>query len=58
MRHFQFIEFVRSVEADRLGINNKIADARCVANIYTLVDTVLDPLRDIINIPIYINHNI
>lgn len=55
MKHFQFIEFVRSVEADRLGINNKIADARYVANIYTLVDNVLDPLRDTIGFPIYIN---
>lgn len=55
MKHFNFIEFVRSVEAVRLGINNKIADARCVANIYTLVDNVLDPLRDIVGFPIYIN---
>lgn len=55
MKHFQFIEFVRSVEADRLGINNKIADARYVANIYTLVDNILDPLRDIVGFPIYIN---
>lgn len=55
MKHFNFIEFVRSVEADRLGIDNKIADARYVANIYTLADNVLDPLRDILGVPIYIN---
>lgn len=55
MKHFTFIEFVRSVEADRLGIDNRITDARCVTNIYTLVDYVLDPLRDIVGFPIYIN---
>lgn len=55
MKYFQFSEFVKSDKADRLNIDNKISDARYVANIYTLVDDVLDPLRDLIDIPIYIN---
>lgn len=55
MRYFQFSEFIKSDKADELGIDNTISDARYVANIYTLVDNVLDPLRDIIDIPIYVN---
>lgn len=55
MRHFIFSEFIQSDTAHRLGIDNKISDARHVSNIYTLVDNVLDPLREIIDIPIYIN---
>ena len=55
MRHFCFSEFVKSDTAHKLGIDNKISDARHVSNIYTLVDHVLDPLRDIIDIPIYVN---
>lgn len=55
MKHFKFADFIKSTTAYKLGINNKITDSRYVANIYTLVDNVLDPLRDIIDIPIYIN---
>lgn len=55
MRHFHFSDFIKSGTAYKLGINNKISDARHVANIYTLVDNVLDPLREIIDIPIYVN---
>lgn len=55
MRYFQFSEFIKSDIADRLDIDNKVSDARYVANIYSLVDGVLDPLRDFIDIPIYIN---
>lgn len=55
MRYFQFSDFIKSAKADRFGIDNKISDARYIANIYTLVDDVLDPLRDVIEIPIYIN---
>ena len=55
MRHFQFSEFIKSDKANELGIDNTISDARYVANIYILVDNVLDPLRDIIDIPIYID---
>lgn len=55
MRYFQFSEFIKSDIADRLDIDNKISDAKYVSNIYSLVDGVLDPLRDFIDIPIYIN---
>ncbi len=55
MRHFRFSEFIKSDTACKLGIDNKISDPRHVANIYTLVDVVLDPLREIIDVPIYIN---
>lgn len=55
MKHFRFSDFIRSNIAYKMGIDNKITDARYIANIYTLVDNVLDPLREIINVPIYIN---
>lgn len=55
MRHFKFSDFIKSATAYKLGIDNKITDPRFVANIYTLVDDVLDPLWDIIDRPIYIN---
>lgn len=55
MKHFLFSEFIQSDTAHRLGIDNKISDVRHVSNIYALVDNVLDPLREIIDIPIYIN---
>ena len=38
MRYFQFSEFIKSDIADRLDIDNKVSDARYVANIYSLVD--------------------
>lgn len=55
MKYFYFSDFIKSDTADRLSIDNKISDARYVANIYTLVDNILDPLRDVIDIPIYVN---
>lgn len=55
MRHFRFSDFIKSGTAYKLGIDNKISDPRHIANIYALVDNVLDPLREIIDTPIYIN---
>ena len=55
MRHFRFLDFTRSGVACKLDIDNKITDDRHIANIYALVNSVLDPLGDIIDIPIYIN---
>lgn len=55
MKHFLFSDFIKSDVASQMGIDNRITDARYVANIYSLVDNVLDPLREIIDVPIYIN---
>lgn len=55
MKYFRFSDFIKSDTAYKMGIDNRITDARYIANIYTLVDNVLDPLREIIDMPIYIN---
>lgn len=55
MKHFRFSEFVYSPAALKQNIDNRVTNPRYMANICALVDNVLDPLRDIVHMPIYIN---
>lgn len=58
MKHFTFKEFTRSATADRLGICNEPAhngEQDVYARIELLVTQLLDPIRDYIDEPIYIN---
>lgn len=53
MKYFKIAEFVRSETADKRGINNRCKKEH-VANITTLVNKVLDPLREAYGNPIRI----
>lgn len=52
--NFLFHEFILSGTAEKLGLKN-IPDWESIANLESLVFHVLQPLRDFINVPIYIN---
>ena len=57
MKHFNLSEFFRSSTAAKNGIKNEPSiDARAtiIRNINSLVDNVLDPVRDMVNAPIII----
>ena len=54
MTHFKLSEFEHSATALFYHIDNTIPD-NILPNIYNLVENLLDPLRDIIGEPIYIN---
>ena len=57
MKNFKLSEFFVSSTADKNGIKNEPSlDARAtiVRNINLLVDNVLDPVRDMVNVPIII----
>ena len=52
--NFTFIEFVESATAIKFGISN-IPNWESISNLESLVYHVLQPLRDYIQVPIYIN---
>ena len=54
MRHFTIAELTRSATARRLGIDNT-PPARAIRALTSLVDDVLDPLRDAWGGPIRVN---
>ena len=54
MKYFSFEEFERSSSAQRLNIDNSIPED-LKANVTTLVDAVLDPLREAWGKPITVN---
>ena len=58
MKYFTFAEFTRSATAERLGIDNKPehnGEQDVYAHIELLVVRLLDPIRDYVIEPIYIN---
>lgn len=58
MKHFTFNEFTRSATAKRLGIDNRPehnGEQDVYARIELLVVQLLDPIRDFVAEPIYIN---
>lgn len=58
MKHFTFKEFTRSATAERLGIDNQPehnGEQDAYARIELLVVKLLDPIRDYVAEPIYIN---
>lgn len=54
MKYFEMKEFERSTTAVRLGIENDIPFS-LKPNIRLLVNKVLDPIREHIKIPVYVN---
>lgn len=54
MNHFTLSELKKSVTADKLGINNNIP-LSIIPNIEILINQVLDPIREYMNEPIYVN---
>lgn len=54
MKHFTFNEFEKSNTAIRMGICNTIP-ITLKSNIEALVNNVLDPIRDYIKMPVYVN---
>ena len=54
LSHFTINELTRSATARRLGIDNT-TPRWAIANLSRLVDTVLDPARELLGAPIYIN---
>lgn len=52
--NFTFSEFVLSATAEKFALKN-IPDWESISNLENLVFHVLQPLRDFINVPIYIN---
>ena len=58
MKHFTFEEFTRSATAERLGIDNRPenhGEQDVYAHIELLVTKLLDPIRDYVAEPIYVN---
>ena len=54
MNHFTLSELKKSVTADKLGINNSIPMS-IIPNLETLINQVLDPIREYMDKPIYVN---
>lgn len=54
-RNFSYSEFEKSDTAFRLGIDNKIKQRGIKINLKSLVDNILQPLRDSWGGPIFIN---
>lgn len=54
MNHFTLSELKKSATADKLGINNSIP-LSIIPNIEVLINQVLDPIREYMNEPIYVN---
>lgn len=52
--HFTITELTRSTTARRQGIDNTPPE-QVVKNLHTLIDTVLDPARELFGAPIYVN---
>lgn len=55
MKYFRLSEFFNSAKAQELGINNTTSDPAVIANIETIVDNILDPLREAWGKPITVN---
>lgn len=53
MKHFSVAEFIRSKTADEKGIDNRIPKV-LLPNVQSLVDNVLDPLREAYGKPIIV----
>ena len=54
MNHFTLQELKKSVTAEKLGIDNSIP-LSIIPNIEILINQVLDPIREYMNEPIYVN---
>ena len=54
LSHFTINELTRSATARRLGIDNT-PPQWAIINLSRLIDTVLDPARELLGAPIYIN---
>lgn len=54
MKHFTIEELIRSATAGRLGIDNT-PPAHVEVNLRRLVDTVLDPAREKLGQPVFVN---
>ncbi len=54
MNHFTLSELKKSATADKLGINNNIP-LSIIPNLEILINQVLDPIREYMNEPIYVN---
>ena len=54
MNHFTLSELKKSVTADKLGINNNIP-LSIIPNLEILINQVLDPIREYMDKPIYVN---
>ncbi len=54
MNHFTLSELKTSVTADKLGIDNSIP-LSILPNIEILINQVLNPIREFMNEPIYVN---
>lgn len=54
MNHFTLQELKKSVTADKLGINNNIP-LSIIPNIEILINQVLDPIREYMDKPIFVN---
>lgn len=54
MNHFTLSELKKSTTADKLGINNSIPMS-IIPNIEMLINQVLDPIREYMDKPIYVN---
>lgn len=59
MKHFTLEEFYRSATASKFGIINKPLAKKEIAevenNLNLLCDNILDPLREVMNAPIYVS---
>lgn len=54
MNHFTLQEFKKSETANKLGIDNSIP-LSIIPNIEMLINQVLDPIREYIDEPVYVN---
>ena len=54
MNHFTLSELKKSATADKLGINNSIP-LSIIPNIEILINQILDPIREYMDKPIYVN---
>lgn len=53
-KYFSFDEFEFSATAKDHGIDNTIPNESIESNIYCLITEVLDPLRELVGVPIYV----
>ena len=54
MKHFSITELTSSATANRLKIDNT-PPPEAIANLRRLTDAVLDPARDLLGMPIFVN---
>lgn len=53
-RYFSYNEFEASVTAKKYGIDNSLPNITVMTNISCLVFNILDPLRELVGMPIYV----